>query len=168
MRAALPAAAVLLLAGCAVGSPTGSHPPISITHPHAQRTCPDIPAFHLDVDPDRVVTVSRCTADFHDVQGVLNKVQYVQRALGEPDALLEAYAAADDPPSDPCPVDGGDAGDPLILWLALESGEIVAVRAPVDGCGAPQAHAVAAYDSTEFETILVAREVAVSSPRPTP
>ena len=40
--------------------------------------------------------MNRCTADFHEVQGVLNKVQYVQRALGDPGKLLESYAAADD------------------------------------------------------------------------
>lgn len=162
MRAALPAA-VLLLEGCAVGSPApaqvqpGTHPLIPITHPHALRTCPDIPAVHFDHGLDDVVTVNRCIADFHEVQGVFNKVQYVQRARDDSGDLLEAYAAADEPPAESCTL---EARDPLILWLELGSGETVVVRAPVDSCGMPQAQAAAAYDSADFETILVAREVA--------
>ena len=102
--------------------------------------------------------VRRCTADFHEVQGVLNKVQYVRRLASAAEPVLAAYAAADE--------SGGscseEAPDPLILWFALRSGEVIAARAPTDGCGHPLAAAVTALAAAEFDTVLVAREVATT------
>jgi hypothetical protein len=161
MRAlAFPVAAVLLLAGCAPadGPLPAATPDIPITHPHALLSCPDLPAEHLDAVPDDIVEVRRCTADFHEVQGVLNKVQYVRRLTSDPGLLLTAYTAPDAAERpDACEA---MLHDPLLLWIELGSGEIVAVRAPVDGCGAPLPAASDALDAASFETVLVAREVA--------
>jgi hypothetical protein len=151
-------AVLLALTGCtSAAPPSGAYPLIRITHPHAQLTCPDVPAFAFDADPAEVTAVHRCTADFHEVEGVLNKVQYVEVLEDDPAALLAAYGAPDEPAS----AEGCDAvqADPLILWLTVDDG-IVAVRAPVDGCGAPQPGAAAAYAAADFDRILVAREVA--------
>ena len=155
--------AALLLAGCT----TAPHPPsdprpewdgIPITHPHALLACPALIPAHLDALPTGVVEVRRCTADFHEVQGVLNKVQYVQRLTSDSDAVLDAYVTADEPVSaEPC---GQPLLDPGVLWLEFDSGDVVAVRAPVDACGLPLRVASDAYGAAEFETILVAREVA--------
>lgn len=150
----------LALPGCAPGAAPASSPtpPIAITHPHAQLTCPDVPARHLDDDPADVVGVHRCTADFHEVEGVLNKVQYVEDLRGDPAELLAAYAAPDEEPS----AGGCDADlpDPLILWLDLNDGETIAVYAPLDACRKPQTEAARAYEAADFDRVLVAREVA--------
>lgn len=153
-------AAALALTGCAPGATPASAPtpPIPITHPHAQRACPDLPTQHFDDDPADVVAVHRCTADFHEVQGVLNKVQYVDDLRDDPAALLAAYARPDEEPTEAaCPA---DQPDPLILWVDLENGETIAVYAPLDGCGTPQAEAADAYAAADFDRVLVAREVA--------
>ena len=157
------AAAALLLAGCTppADPPADPRPAwdgIPITHPHVLLSCPDDPAQHLPADVGAIVEVRRCTADFHEVQGVLNKVQYVRRLTSDPAALLDAYAAPDEPPSDG--LCGQPLVDPGILWLELDSGDVLTVRAPVDGCGHPLAAAQDASADAEFETILVAREVA--------
>jgi hypothetical protein len=161
MRVLVIATAALALAGCAPGPAPASAPPtppISITHPHAQLTCPDVPAVHFDDDPGDVVAVHRCTADFHEVQGVPNKVQYVDDLRGDPAALLATYGEPDAArTSGGC---NGDLPDPLILWLDLENGETIAVYAPLDPCGKPQAEAAAAYAAADFYRVLVAREVA--------
>jgi hypothetical protein len=154
------ATAALALAGCAPGSAPASAPtpPIAITHPHAQLTCPDVPTVHFDEDPADVTAVHRCTADFHEVQDVLNKVQYVDDLRGDPVGLLAAYAAPNE-----ARTSGGchaDQPDPLILWLDLENGETIAVYAPLDACGKPQAEAAEAYAAADFYRVLVAREVA--------
>jgi len=151
--------AALLLAGCApAAAPVTGEPAIRITHPHALLSCPDLDPVHLDAVPGDVVEVRRCTADFHEVQGVLNKVQYVRRLTSDALPLLRAYAAADAAPgSDAC---DGDLPDPLLLWVELASGDVVEVRAPVDGCGHPLPDAADALDAASFETVLVAREVA--------
>src|SRR3954464_6419268 len=94
------AAAVLLLAGCAAEpAPSTIRPPIEITHPHAQLSCPDVPIEHLpdDLVIADVVAVFHCSADYHDVQGVTNKVQYVNELKTDPAVLLAAYAVADEP-----------------------------------------------------------------------
>jgi hypothetical protein len=160
MRLLVIVAAALALAGCTPGSEPASAPtpPIPISHPHAQLTCPDVPTVHFDEDPADVLAVHRCTADFHDVQGVLNRVQYVDDLRGDPAALLSAYAAPNEAPT----LDGchADQADPLILWLDLESGETIAVYAPLDACGKPQADAADAYAAADFYRVLVAREVA--------
>lgn len=160
MRGLVLSAAVFVLAGCAPGATPASvpTPPIAITHPHAQLTCPDVPAVHFDDDPADVVAVHRCTADFHEVQGVLNKVQYVDDLHGDPAVLLAAYARPNE-----APTSGGcnaDQPDPLILWLDLAGGETIAVYAPLDACGKPQADAAGAYAAADFARVLVAREVA--------
>lgn len=154
------ALAALALAACAPGGAPGSSPtpPIAITHPHAQLTCPDVPTRHFDDDPADVVAVHRCTADFHEVEGVLNKVQYVEDLRGDPAELLAAYAAPDEEPTTGgC---NGDLPDPLILWLDLADGETIAVYAPLDACAKPQAGAAEAYEAADFDRVLVAREVA--------
>lgn len=153
----LAAVAVLALTGCAPSSPhPAATPPIRLTHPHVLRSCPDVEAVHLDADPADVVEVRRCTADFHEVQGVLNKVQYVRRLASAAEPVLAAYAAPDE--------SGGSCSeqtaDPLILWFALRSGDVITARAPTDGCGRPLPAAAAALAAAEFETVLVAREVA--------
>lgn len=153
-------AASLAVAGCAPGAApaSGPTPPIPITHPHALQTCPDVPPVHFDEDPAEVVAVHRCTADFHEVQGVLNKVQYVDDLRDDPAGLLAAYAAPDEArTSGAC---DGDLPDPLILWLDLENGETIAVYAPLDACGRPQTDAAEAYAAADFHRVLVAREVA--------
>jgi hypothetical protein len=151
------AIATLALAGCAQTLPAPA-PPIPITHPHAQLTCPDVPIVHFDEDPADVAAVHRCTADFHEVQGVLNKVQYADDLRGDPRELLAAYAVPDETPTpDGC---HEDQPDPLILWLDLEDGETIAVYAPRDGCGKPLADAAEAYAASDFYRVLVAREVA--------
>jgi hypothetical protein len=153
------ATAALALAGCTGQGPASAPtPPIPITHPHAQRTCPDVAPRHFDEDPADVVAVHRCTADFHEVQGVLNKVQYVDDLRGDPAGLLAAYAEPD-----ATRTSGGchaDQPDPLILWLDLDDDETIAVYAPVDACGKPQADAADAYAAADFYRVLVAREVA--------
>jgi hypothetical protein len=152
--------AALVLAGCVPGMAPASAPtpPIPISHPHAQLTCPDVPTVHFDEDPADVVAVHRCTADFHDVQGVLNRVQYVDDLRGDAAPLLAAYSAPNEAPT----LDGchADQADPLILWLDLASGETIAVYAPLDACGKPQAYAADAYAGADFYRVLVAREVA--------
>ena len=154
------ATAALALAGCAPREAPASPPtpPIAITHPHAQLTCPDMPTQHLDADPADVTAVHRCTADFHEVQGVLNKVQYVDDLRGDPADLLRAYGV----PNEDRTTGGCDADlpDPLVLWLDLENGETIAVYAPLDACGKPQADAADAYAAADFYRVLVAREVA--------
>jgi hypothetical protein len=160
MRLLVIAAAALALAGC-VPNPTPASaptPPIAITHPHAQLTCPDVPTSHFDGEPADVVAVHRCAADFHEVQDVLNKVQYVDDLHGDPSELLAAYAV----PNENRTTGGchADQPDPLILWLDLENGETIAVYAPVDACGKPQADAADAYAAADFYRVLVAREVA--------
>jgi hypothetical protein len=160
MRVLATAAAALVLAGCAPGWAPASAPtpPIAITHPHAQLTCPDVPTEHFDEDPAEVMAVHRCTADFHEVQGVLNRVQYVDDLRGDPAALLSAYGAPNEAPT----LEGchADQADPLILWLDLENGGTIAVYAPLDACGQPQAEAADAYAAADFYRVLVAREVA--------
>jgi hypothetical protein len=154
------AAAALALAGCAPGPEPASAPtpPIAITHPHAQLTCPDVPIEHFDDDPADVVAVHRCTADFHEVQDVLNKVQYVDDLRGDPADLLAAYAVPDEEPT--AQACTADLPDPLILWLDLENGETIAVYAPLDACAKPQRDAADAYAAADFYRVLVAREVA--------
>ncbi len=152
--------AALALAGCALGATPapGPTPPITITHPHAQLTCPDLPTEHFDEDPSDVTDVHRCTADFHEVQGVLNKVQYVDDLRGDPSGLLAAYAVPDEKPTaGACTT---EFRDPLVLWLDLENGETIAVYAPLDACGQPQTDAADAYAAADFYRVLVAREVA--------
>jgi hypothetical protein len=163
-RRAVVLAAALLLAGCTTAPPPPPDPRpewngIPITHPHALLSCPALLPVHLDALPDAdVAEVRRCIADFHEVEGVLNKVQYVQRLTSDSDTVLDAYAAPDEPASDgPC---GQPLLDPGVLWLEFDSGDVVAVRAPVDACGLPLRVASDAYDAAQFETILVAREVA--------
>ena len=151
------AAVALLLAGCASDAASTIRPPIEITHPHAQLSCPDVPIEHLDVDPADVVAVFHCTADFHDVQGVTNKVQYVNELRSEPAPLLEAYAAPDEARGTaPCTK---EYRDPLIIWLELQDGSFVAAYAPLDDCGKPQQTAADAFELADFQEILVAREV---------
>jgi hypothetical protein len=159
-RLAVVAAAVLALAGCAPGATPASAPtpPIPITHPHAQGACPDVPTRHFDESPADVVAVFRCTADFHEVQGVLNKVQYVDELRDDPAELLAAYARPDEEPTDGACT--ADERDPLILWVDLENDETIAIYAPLDGCGKPQAEAADAYAAADFGRVLVAREVA--------
>lgn len=161
MRPLVLLAAALLLAGCTASvpaDPTGMSEGIPLTHPHVLLTCPADEPAHLDAVPADIVAVHRCEADFHEVQGVLNKVQYVQRLVGDPAALLSAFTEPD------LPADGGlcaTVGHPVRqLWIELEDGGILTVRAPVDGCGAALPDAADLYDAAEFETILVAREVA--------
>jgi len=151
-------AAALLLAGCTAAPHPPVLPTVSLTHPHVLLSCPDTPAEHLDVDLSAVVEVRRCTADFHEVEGVLNKVQYVERLTSDAVELLAAYAVDDESPTDG--ICGQPLLDPRILWLELEGGEIVTARAPVDRCGHPLARASDAYDVAQFDAILVAREVA--------
>jgi hypothetical protein len=153
------AAAVLLLAlsGCASPEASTIRPPIEITHPHAQLSCPDVPIEHLEVDPSEVEAVFHCTADFHPVEGVMNKVQYVNELRSDPAALLAAYTVADDVQGTvPCTK---EYRDPLILWLRLQDGSFVAAYAPLDDCGKPQAGAAEAFERADFQEILVAREV---------
>ncbi len=157
-RAAAVLAAALLLAGCTAAAPPDVAPTIALTHPHVLLSCPDTPPEPLPRDLGDIAEVRRCTADFHEVEGVPNKVQYVQRLTSEVAGLLDAYSEPDEPAT------GGICGQPLldprILWLELESGDVLVVRAPVDRCGHPLTAAADAYDTAEFETILVAREVA--------
>jgi hypothetical protein len=160
-RVVLPVAA-LLLAGCTTAAPVPGATPLvtpllAITHPHALLSCPAAPAVRLDAVPEEVSEVRRCRADFHDVQGVLNKVQYVERLAGDPLDLLAAYALADDPLAAGC---DAERHDPLIVWVEDAAGSISAVRAPVDGCLAPLPSAQRAWDEADWETVLVAREVA--------
>ena len=151
------AAALLLLAGCAEPAASTIRPPIEITHPHAQLSCPDVPVGHLDVEPDEVAAVFHCTADFHPVQGVMNKVQYVNALRGDPAALLVEYATPDDEQTGVrCTK---EFRDPLILWLKLRDGSFVAAYAPLDECGKPQQAATDAFEAADFHEILVAREV---------
>ncbi len=153
------AAAVLLLAGCAApAASTIIRPPIEITHPHAQLSCPDIPIGHLDAVPDDVVSVFHCTADFHEVQGVMNKVQYILELKEDPAALLEAYTAPNEPVPDEIACTY-DFRDPLVIWIELPDREFVAAYAPLDACGKPQDAAQEAFDAADFQEILVAREV---------
>jgi hypothetical protein len=156
-RLVLPAAA-LLLAGCAMsGAPAPDPTPlIPLTHPHVLLSCPDLPVARLTDVPAEVDEVRRCRADFHDVDGVLNKVQYVERLAGDPKGLLDAYARPDDPPAEAC---DAVAHDPLLLWV-VSGDEVSVVRAPRDGCGQPLAAAADAYAGADWETVLVAREVA--------
>ena len=152
-------AAVLLLAGCASEPATSTiAPPIAITHPHAQLSCPDITIGHLDAVPEDVVSVFHCTADFHEVEGVMNKVQYINELKEDPAALLEAYTA----PNEPVPDEVActfDLRDPLIIWIELPDSEFIAAYAPLDACGKPQQVAAGAFDAADFQEILVAREV---------
>ena len=152
-------AAVLLLAGCSP-EPVAStiRPPIEITHPHAQLSCPDVPIGHLEAKPEDVVSVFHCTADFHAVQGVMNKVQYVNELKGDATELLAAYALPDEPVPDQIACTR-DYRDPLIIWLELRDGSFVAAHAPLDACGKPQDEAAAAFEAADFQEILVAREV---------
>ena len=131
-------AAVLLLAGCGA-EPVASavRPPIEITHPHAQLSCPDAPIGHLEVEPAEVVAVFHCTADFHEVQGVMNKVQYVNELRDDPSELLAAYAVPDEPVPDAVACTR-EYRDPLIIWLELRDGSFAAAHAPRDECGKPQ------------------------------
>ena len=151
------AAAVLLLAGCVGPAASTIRPPIEITHPHARLSCPDVPIAHLDVAPAEVADVFHCTADFHAVQGVMNKVQYVNQLKSDPVPLLNAYAAADEARGDV--VCTREYRDPLILWLKLQDGSFVAAYAPLDECGKPQQAAAEASEAAAFQEILVAREV---------
>jgi hypothetical protein len=151
------AAVLVMLSGCAQPAASTIRPPIEITHPHAQLSCPDVPIGHLDVDAGDVVSVFHCTADFHPVQGVMNKVQYVNALSGDPSALLAAYAADDDDPTGThCTK---EFRDPLILWLKLNDGSFIAAYAPLDECGKPQQAAADAFEAADFHEILVAREV---------
>ena len=158
-RVVLPVAA-LLLAGCATtgaGAAPLATPLTPITHPHALLSCPAMPAILLDAVPVDAIEVRRCRVDFHDVQGVLNKVQYVERLVGDPSELLGAYAAPDEPSAEAC---DAEQHDTLIVWVEDASGSVTAVRAPVDGCFAPRPAAREAWDRSDWETVLVAREVA--------
>lgn len=158
MRRIVLPVAVLLLAGCTTAAPSPvATPLIPITHPHALLSCPSLPAMHLDAVPEETREVRRCRVDFHDVQGVLNKVQYVERLVDDPSELLEAYAVADEPRAETCDAVQHDS---LIVWIEDAAGRVSAVRAPVDGCRAPLGSAQRAWDEAEWETVLVAREVA--------
>lgn len=156
-RVVLPVAA-LLLAGCTTtSSAPAATPLIPITHPHALLSCPAVPAERLDAVPEDVREVRRCRADFHDVQGVLNKVQYVERLTGDPSALFAAYTTADEPRAEAC---DAEQHDPLIVWVEDAAGHVTAVRAPFDGCFAPLPAAQEAWEAAAWKTVLVAREVA--------
>ena len=164
-RAVGAAAAVLLLAGCAAGAaPSTIRPPIEITHPHAQLSCPDVPIEHLpdDLVVADVVAVFHCSADFHEVEGVMNKVQYISKLKEDPAALLEAYSTADEAPSDGACTK--DYRDPLIIWVEVTADEFVAAYAPLDGCGKPQQAAADAFETADFVEVLVAREVGEDAP----
>lgn len=158
-RAAVAVLLLPLLAGCTAAGAPGPTPPIPITERDVLRSCPDLPTRHLDVDPDEVETVLRCTVEFRDLQGIPTKVQSVLRLASDPGPVLEAYAAPDigDPADERCP--SLVAVDPLILWLDLGD-ETIAVYAPLDDCGFPQPAAVEAIESAEFDTILVGGEPA--------
>jgi hypothetical protein len=164
-RAVGAAAAVLLLAGCAAGAaPSTIRPPIEITHPHAQLSCPDVPIEHLpdDLVNAEVVSVFHCSADYHEVQGVMNKVQYISKLKDDPSALLEAYSAPDEPPTDRACTK--DYRDPLIIWVEVRPDEFVAAHAPLDECGKPQQAAAEAFEAADFVEVLVAREVGEDAP----
>lgn len=159
------AATALLLAGCATAAlPGGSGAPdetpapeftavslVPLTDPEVLAYCPDEPAAHLAVSGAEVVGVLRCST----VLGLDSATgsERVERLVDDPADLLAAYAAADaERPTDQvCTL---DMADPLILWLELATGETIAVRAPVDACGKPQAEARAALDAAAFETVL--------------
>jgi hypothetical protein len=158
-RRVLGAAAVaLLLAGCSAAPAASTiRPPIEITHPHAQLSCPDVPIEHLEVDPADVVAVFHCSADYHEVQGVMNKVQYVSALRDDPADLLAAYSAPDEVAENvPCTK---EYRDPLIVWLELRDGSFAAAYAPLDECAKPQQAAAEAFERADFQEILVAREV---------
>ena len=159
-------AAALLLAGCATaalpggagGAPEETEPPaytatplVPLRHPDVVALCPDAPARHLDVAAAEVVGVLRCTTEI-GVDGAPS-VERVDRLAGDPAELLAAYAADDEAaPSDQvCTL---DLADPIILWLELAAGQTIAVRAPVDVCGKPQAAAKAAVEAATFEPVL--------------
>lgn len=153
-------AAVPLLAGCtAAPEPPGPAPLIPITERDVLLTCPDVPTRHLDVEPDEIETIFRCTVEIRELQGEPTKVQTVLRLASDPAPILDAYAAPNiaDPADEPCA--SLVAVDPLILWLDLGD-ETIAVYAPLDDCGFPQAAAVDAIESAEFDTVLVGGEPA--------
>lgn len=159
-RAAIAVLVLPLLAGCTTAAePPGPTPPIPITERDVLLTCPDIPTRHLDVDADDIETIYRCTVEIEDVQGKPTKVQRVLRLESDWAPVLDAYAAPNigDPADEPCA--SLVAVDPLILWLDLGD-ETIAVYAPLDDCGFPQAAAADAIAAAEFDTILVGGEPA--------
>jgi len=162
---ALAAGVLLALTACTSAAPGAeprtwgaSNPMNPPTHPHIARYCPDEPADHFDGDPEAYDTVYVCTVE--DVPPSQNGLPRTKQTADRiaPDAvvaLLTAYAAPDAKPTDDaCPA---TMADPLVIWIA-EGDDIVAVRAPVGGCGFPTAKAKQAFQDAPRETILVARE----------
>jgi hypothetical protein len=178
--AATAAALLFALAACGLAgspptaAPSSSSPPLAVggtrpleppTHPHALRYCPAVDAVHLETGADAVDAVYTCTVEQvpPSQNGLERWKQTVERI--DPDAvaaLLADYA-------EPDAVATGDSCaavvmDPLVLWVhsgGLTGGvgdEIVAIRAPVDGCGFPTDEATAAYQAAPRGVILVARE----------
>jgi len=159
------AAAALLLTGCATASPPGSPAPeetpapeytalplVPLTDPEVLASCPLEPAGRLAVPAAEVVEVYRCGVTFG--ADATTGEEVVDRLAEDPATLLEVYAAADEirPDDVVCTL---EMPDPLILWLELTTGDIVAVRAPTDQCGKPQAAARDAVATATFETVLV-------------
>jgi hypothetical protein len=157
MRAsAVPLIAVLALAGCAGATGNSEvYPEPRLQHPHVTRTCPDVPAQHFDGSTSGKVTIYRCTAELlpADDRGVIELEHWVDRLVGDPAALLAAYAVADERPYDgACTL---QFEDPLVIWVRDDDGT-VPYYAPNDGCGFPTDAARAALESADFDRILVA------------
>lgn len=153
--AAAAAGILLALAACTPAAPDAeprtwgaSYPMNAPTDPDVLRYCPNEIADHFDGDPGAINAVYSCTVEPTE--------QTVDRIASHGvDALLTAYSAPDAAPTDEaCPA---MMADPLVVWIA-DGDDIVAVRAPVGGCGFPTDEAKKAFQDAPRETILVARE----------
>lgn len=129
------------------------HPLTPITDAAVLAYCPDIPAQHFE-GFTAYEQVYICRADEHrpsDGTSTYGPWQSVY-SVGDPRGLLGRYAApnATRIVSGAC---GQVAPDPLIVWVH-RAGEVVAVYAPVDGCGFPRTEVVSAYQDAERELLL--------------
>ena len=174
-------ALAVTLAGCSGGTAPGSgassdapagpptaggdaRPLVPLVSGEALEYCPDVGAGHLDGPTDAVEATYICSARVVDTEpdGKVITQETVER-VADPAALFEAYAADDEEPTDGmCTM---QVEDPLVVWLDLGD-EVVAVRAPVDGCGFPTADAKAAYEAADRTLVLEAGGDDVIVPHP--
>ena len=133
--------------------PQARHPLDPITEPEVLEFCPNQQADHFPGFVAPYEFVYACRAGEHrPSDGVTTWGSWqVAYRIVDPHPLLEVYSTPNETRSvGPCP---DYVADPLILWVH-ERGTVVAIYAPVDGCGFPQAEAITAYANADRRVLV--------------